>query len=174
MKTLKGEDIYLRALEPEDLEFVHSIENDEDIWVVSNTQTPFSRYIIKQYLENAHKDIFEVKQLRLVISTHQDKPIGLIDLYDFDFKNKRAGLGIIIKNESDRNKGYGKAALQLLKEYSFKHLNLHQLYCQISEDNTLSIRLFKSLGFQEIGLRKDWNFINGSFKNEFLFQLIND
>ena len=31
MITLKGEHIYLRALEPEDLEFIHEIENNEDI-----------------------------------------------------------------------------------------------------------------------------------------------
>jgi len=42
MVTLKGEHIYLRALEPEDLEFVHAIENDENIWHLSNTQTPYS------------------------------------------------------------------------------------------------------------------------------------
>ncbi|GAA4282408.1 GNAT family N-acetyltransferase [Gaetbulibacter aestuarii] len=174
MKTLKGKSVYLRALEPEDLEFVHDIENDEDIWMLSNTQTPFSKYIIKKYLENALKDIYEVKQLRLVIETLQGTPIGLIDLFDFDFKNKRAGLGIIIKNEDDRNKGYGKEALKLLVEYSFVHLNLHQLYCQISDGNTSSIKLFKSQGFEEVGFLKDWQFNNNSFHSEYIFQLINN
>ena len=60
MITLKGDNIYLRALEPEDLEFIHAIENDESIWEISNTQTPYSKFLIKQYLEHAHKDIFEV------------------------------------------------------------------------------------------------------------------
>jgi diamine N-acetyltransferase len=50
MITLKGDSIYLRALEPQDLEFIYSIENDENIWEVSNTQTPYSRFLIKQYL----------------------------------------------------------------------------------------------------------------------------
>ena len=111
MTTLKGADIYLRALEPEDLEFVLEVENDESIWELSNTQTPYSRFLIKQYLENVHKDIFDVKQLRLVISNYEDQPLGLIDIFDFDFKNKRAGLGIVIKNEKDRDKGYGREAL---------------------------------------------------------------
>ncbi|MBU3822544.1 GNAT family N-acetyltransferase [Flavobacteriaceae bacterium XHP0103] len=174
MTTLKGADIYLRALEPEDLEFVHEVENDESIWEISNTQTPYSRFLIKQYLENAHKDIFEVKQLRLVISNYDDKPLGLIDIFDFDFKNKRAGLGIVIKKETDRDKGYGREALQLLINYSFTHLGLHQLYCNISEENKASIKLFAKLGFESVGLKKDWNYTNGSFKNEYLFQLINN
>lgn len=174
MTTLKGADIYLRALEPEDLEFVLEVENDESIWELSNTQTPYSRFLIKQYLENAHKDIFEVKQLRLVISNYEDQPLGLIDIFDFDFKNKRAGLGIVIKNEKDRDKGYGREALQLLINYSFVHLGLHQLYCNISEENKASIKLFTKLGFKKVGLKHDWNFVNGVYKNEYLFQLINN
>lgn len=174
MITLKGEHIYLRALEPEDLEFIHAIENDETIWEISNTLTPYSKFLIKQYLEHAHKDIFEVKQLRLVISNYEDAPIGMIDLFDFDFKNGRAGVGILVKEPKDREKGVGKEALKLLIDYSFSHLGLHQLYCNISEGNKASIKLFSNQGFEEIGLKKDWNYINGSYKNEYVYQLINN
>ncbi|SHI81995.1 GNAT family N-acetyltransferase [Algibacter luteus] len=174
MKTLKGQNIYLRALEPEDLEFIHTIENDESIWEISNTQTPYSKFLIKQYLDHAHKDIFEVKQLRLVISSFNNEALGMIDLFDFDFKNRRAGVGILVKEPEDRLKGYGKEALKLLIDYSFKHLDLHQLYCNISEGNDASIKLFSNQGFKNIGLKKEWNYVNGSFKNEYLFQLINN
>ena len=174
MITLKGENVYLRALEPEDLEFIHTIENDETIWEISNTQTPYSKFLIKQYLEHAHKDIFEVKQLRLVISSYNDEAIGMIDIFDFDFKNSRAGVGILVKEPNDREKGYGSEALKLLTDYSFTHLGLHQLYCNISEENDASVRLFSKQGFKKIGLKKEWNYINGAYKNEYLFQLINN
>ena len=173
MTTLKGKQVYLRALEPEDLEFVHEVENDESIWEVSHTQTPFSKYLIKQYIENAHKDIYEVKQLRLVISSYEHKPLGMIDVFDFDYKNKRAGIGILVKEQADRGKGYGAEALKLLIDYCFTHLNLHQLYCNISEENVTSTKLFKKQGFKQVGLKKDWNYVNDSYKNEYLFQLIN-
>lgn len=173
MTTLKGKHIYLRALEPEDLEFLYAIENDEAIWEVSNTQTPYSRHILRQYLQNAHQDIFEAKQLRLVISNFEEKTLGLIDVFDFDFKHKRAGVGILIKEQENRGKGYGKEALTLLMDYAFSHLGLHQLYCNVSEDNEASIKLFSGLGYKKIGLKKDWNLINGSYKSEYLFQYIN-
>ncbi len=173
MITLKGKHIYLRALEPEDLEFVHNIENDETFWEISNTQTPFSKYILKQYLEQSHKDIFEVKQLRLVISDYEDKALGMIDLFDFDFKNSRAGVGILVKETAQRQLGYGSEALELLVNYSFTHLNLHQLYSNITEDNKASLSMFKKQGFQEVGLKKEWNSINGGFQNEYLLQRIN-
>mgnify|MGYP000536602172 CR=1 FL=1 len=174
MITLKGENIYLRALEPEDLEFIHTIENDESVWEVSNTQTPYSKFLIKQYLEHAQKDIFEVKQLRLVISSYKEETLGLIDIFDFDFKNSRAGIGVLIHKENNRSKGSGSEALKLLTNYSFTHLGLHQLYCNISEENEASIKLFLNQGFKKIGLKKDWNLVNGSYKNEYLFQLINN
>ena len=173
MITLKGDNIYLRALEPEDLEFIHAIENDESIWEISNTQTPYSKFLIKQYLEHAHKDIFEVKQLRLVISNYENMALGMIDLFDFDFKNSRAGVGILVKETKNRQLGYGKEALQLLINYSFTHLGLHQLYCNISEENKASIKLFTSQGFNQIGLKEDWNYVDGTYKNEYIFQLLN-
>lgn len=173
MLTLKNEYISLRALEPEDLEFIHTIENDETIWALSNTITPYSRYVIKNYLENAFKDIFETKQLRLAITLPKGKTIGLIDVFDFDFKNHRAGIGIVLKKQFQKQ-GFANYALQLLIKYCFTHLQLHQLYCNITEDNNSSIALFKKQGFKLVGLKKDWTFVNGSYKNEYLFQLINN
>lgn len=174
MITLKGENIYLRALEPEDLEFVFAIENDETIWEISNTQTPYSRFLIKQYLENAHQDIYEAKQLRLAIcKVETKKAIGLIDLFDFDPKNHRAGIGIVIQHEIDRGKGVGKEALGLLVDYAFNQLNLHQLYANIGVNNDISLKLFTTFGFQKIGIKKDWVYLRGNYYDEAILQMIN-
>lgn len=174
MLTLKGENLYLRALEPEDLEFIYALENDENIWEVSNTQTPYSKFLIAQYLENAHQDIYEAKQLRLAICKKEDaKAIGLIDLFDFDPKNHRAGIGIVIQNQHDRGKGLGAEALKLLVWYAFQHLNLHQLYANIGSDNEISLKLFTTFGFQKIGVKKDWHFLQGKYHDEEIYQLIN-
>lgn len=174
MVTLKGNSIYLRALEPEDLEFIYLIENDESIWEVSNTQTPYSKFLIRQYLENAHQDIYEAKQLRLAICENDSKKaIGLIDLFDFDPKNKRAGVGIIIQNEANRGKGFGKEALGLLIDYAFVHLQLHQLFANIGVENEASSMLFSTFGFEKIGVKKEWIFINNQFQDEAIYQLIN-
>lgn len=174
MITLKGNNIYLRALEPEDLEFVFTIENNEEIWEVSNTQTPYSRFLIMQYLENAHQDIHQAKQLRLAICKNDTfNAIGLIDLFDFDPKNNRAGIGIVIENQENRGQGIGKEALSLLIKYAFTHLNLHQLYANIGSNNEASLKLFTTFEFLKIGTKKDWNLQQGKYFDEDLFQLIN-
>ncbi len=174
MVSLKGNSVYLRALEPDDLEFIYHIENDESIWEVSNTQTPYSKFLIRQYLENAHQDIYEAKQLRLAICINgSNTAVGLIDLFDFDPKNQRAGIGIVIQNEADRSKGFGKEALSILIDYAFTYLQLHQLFANIGSENTASSSLFSTFGFQKIGVKKDWMLFNNQFHDEDLYQLIN-
>ena len=174
MNTLKGTHINLRALEPEDLEFLFQIENNEVFWEVSHTQAPFSKYLLKQYLENAHLDIFEAKQLRLIIEDQISlKPIGMIDLFDFNPLHKRAGIGILIHPDFQKN-GFASEALQLLISYSFTHLQLHQLFANITFDNSNSITLFSKHSFKKIGIKKDWTLNKGIYKDEILFQLINE
>lgn len=173
MVNLTGNTIQLRALEPEDLEFIYRLENDEEIWEVSNTQTPYSRFLIRQYLENAHQDIYEAKQLRLAICKKDSfDAIGLIDLFDFDPVNQRAGVGIIISETADRNKGTGSEALQLLIGYAFNTLQLHQLYANIDGSNVASVRLFTNFGFTLAGLKKDWIKRNNKYHDEGFYQLI--
>ena len=173
MLKIEGNTIFLRALEPEDLNFLYKIENDTSVWEVSETQTPYSKFVLKQYLDNAHRDIYEVKQLRLVICQKDGSRAGFIDLYDFDAKNRKAGIGIIILN-SERRLGMASQALKTLIDYSFDTLNLHQLYAGITADNEASIALFSKLGFIKTGVKKDWVFSSKGYKDEFLFQLLNN
>lgn len=170
MLSLKGKNIKLRALEPDDLGFLYELENNPQVWEISGTTTPYSKHVLKQYLDNSHRDIYDVKQLRLCICSVKDNLIGLIDLFDFDPKNHRAGMGIVILNEKNRNKGVGAEAIQLLSEYAFSVLALRQLYANVMEDNAGSIHLFKKLGFKQVGVKKDWIFSEGKYKNEILFQ----
>lgn len=171
---LQGKKVILRALEPEDLDFLFTTENDVTFWEVSNTQTPFSRFILKKYLENSHLDIYQVKQLRLIVSeTNTNRAVGMIDLFDFNPQHKRAGIGILI-HKKFQNSGFASEAISLVVNYCFKTLNVHQLYANITPDNKKSIALFTGQGFKQIGKKRDWLFVNGNFKDELIFQLIND
>jgi diamine N-acetyltransferase len=176
MKTMSlcGQKMNLRAIEPEDLEFLFEIENNEAIWEVSHTQVPFSKYVLKQYLENAHLDIFETKQLRLLIEEKNTKNrMGMVDLFDFNPQHRRAGIGILVHPKFQK-KGVASIALEMIIRYAFSQLNLHQLYANIITNNKQSISLFKKNNFVMVGEKKDWILSNGAFKNEFLFQLINE
>jgi diamine N-acetyltransferase len=162
----------LRAIEPADIDVLYNWENDEENWAVSNTQTPFSRFVLEQYIASAHVDIYSTKQLRLMMCEPDEKAIGTIDLFDFDPNNMRAGVGILIADKSDRRKGYASEALTLLTNYCFEILNLHQIYCNITTDNETSILLFQKHGFQITGIKKQWVRSGNTYKDELLLQLI--
>ena len=170
---LQNNKIKLRALEPEDLEYLYEWENNTSLWIHSNTLSPYSKYTIKQYIENSHQDIFESKQLRLMVELIDFKiVIGTIDLFDVDFYNSRAGVGILIGNEVYRGKGYAGASLDLLINYAFNKLNLFQLYCNISEDNIHSLQLFKSRNFVVTGKKIAWQKNGKQMNNVFFLQLL--
>ncbi len=177
MKILEGNFVQLRAPEPEDLECLYKWENDTDIWQVSNTIAPFSRFVLKQYIESAHLDIYETRQVRFMIDLSNNidpaKTIGTIDLFDFDPYHNRAGIGILIGDNAERGKGFANDTLQTLIRYAFDVLKLHQLYCNISTENQQSLSLFKNNGFVIVGEKKDWLKGIDGWVGEYMLQLIN-
>lgn len=172
--TLESDGIKLRAVEPSDIDVLYQWENNMEIWQVSNTLAPFSRYALKRYIQNAQLDIYQTKQLRLIIETkgNSPTPVGMIDLFDFDPFNQRAGVGILIANTSDRQKGIATESLKILINYAFNTLGLNQLYCDISSSNTSSLQLFKNCGFSSIGTKKNWLKTGNGWDDVIMFQLL--
>lgn len=179
MKTLQGTHIYLRALEPEDIDHLYLVENDEGLWSVGETLVPFSKYILKEYIANSDTDVYEARQLRLVIcEAVSNKFVGLIDVFDFDPHNSRAGVGIVIVGKENKRKGFASEAITLIKSYCAAHLNMRQLYANIGESNKESALLFEKAGFELVGVKKDWrrrrDLTTGKeiYLNELLYQHI--
>ncbi|MCT4615662.1 MAG: GNAT family N-acetyltransferase [Marinifilaceae bacterium] len=173
MNRLISDNIHLRAIEPEDLQLLYDWENNTEIWELGNTTQPFSIYTLKRYLETCHLDIFENKQLRMVIQTNKTKrPVGLIDLFDFDPFNSRVGIGILINENKDRKQGFAGEALSLVCTYISEILLINQAYCNISEDNKASIQLFEKFGFEQNGVKKQWTKRRNKYIDELFFQKI--
>jgi diamine N-acetyltransferase len=167
--------INLRAVEPADIDFIYRLENDVENMLTTEHFELVSRYAIEQYVIGLGQDLYVSGQMRLIIEstdTAEKKSIGCIELFEADAIHRRAGIGIYIIAEVQK-KGYASAALGVMIEYCFDTLGLHQLYCNIGEENKGSLKLFTNHGFQLIGLKKDWRYYNKSWKNEYMLQLIN-
>ncbi|HPW90154.1 MAG TPA: GNAT family protein [Paludibacteraceae bacterium] len=153
---LKNDHITLRALEPEDLEHFYRWENDSSLWSVSSAVEPYSRYVIKQYLAEADKTIYEKNQLRFIIERNVDKAVlGAVDLFDFDSHHLRAAVGVLV-DKNFQNQGVGTESVALLITYAFEFLNLKQLYANVPITNTVSKALFSKLQFSHTGTLKKW------------------
>lgn len=175
MPLLENDLLLLRAPEPTDIDVLYHWENDTDVWQTGITHSPFSRFTLSKYLETAHLDIIEAKQQRFIIvsKSSKNKAIGTVDIFDYDIFNNRAGIGILIAEKQDRQKGYAFNTLQLICEYCFSTLDMVQLYCNIDTSNTSSIKLFEKIGFETIGIKKKWTRRNDGYHDELLMQIIN-
>lgn len=173
---MNGSKVSLRALEPDDVEVLYKWENDRAIWHLSNTITPLSRFTLEQYVLSAGQDIYATRQMRMMVDLnepeHGIKTIGSVDLFEFEPAHRRAGVGILI-HDGFRGKGFASEALDLLINYAFETLQLHQLFTNISKTNEDSVRLFDIKGFQLIGTKKEWNRIRNNWEDENMYQLIN-
>ena len=165
--------IRLRALEPEDIDLLYAWENDTSLWAWGCTVSPYSRYTLKEYISHSRLDIYEARQLRLMveeIDTHTG--VGVIDLYDFDLHNRKAATGILTDTAHQR-KGIASQAMNLLIDYAFSFLKLHQLYAYIPANNEPSKKLFLRCGFGITGVLRDWITTEQGFADVLFAQQIN-
>ncbi len=77
-RHFQGNGIRLRAPEPEDLEVMFRFENATDVWEMSNTTGPYSRFQLKQYIEQTQNDLFADRQLRLMIENGNRQVVGIV------------------------------------------------------------------------------------------------
>ena len=166
---LKDEVITLRTPEPEDLELMYAMENDTTLWSIGNATLPYSRYTLRQYLEQSKQDLYTERQARFVITLIGGETAGMIDLADFDPLNSRAEvcIGLLGKH---RGKGLATRALTLLCNYALKKLHTNQLYAFIPEWNVESLKLFEKNGFKKSALLQQWQRNENGYNNVFLVQ----
>lgn len=166
---LKNSHIILRAVEPKDVDLLYLWENNSENWQISNTTIPYSKEILRQFVE-APQDIYASKQLRLMITlTNTDQTVGAVDLFNFDPKNQNASVGILI-DESFRKNQFAFEALNLLKSYALNVVGIRNLSATILENNLPSLKLFEKCGFELVGVRKKWFNNNGVWLDEHIYQ----
>jgi len=172
MIKLQDQELSLRALEPDDLSLLLAWENNPDLWTVSHQRAPYSSYLMHQYLQESGRDVWEVKQLRLMICVGKES-IGLADFYDFEPDHKRGSIGILLGAKNQHGKGYASRALGIFIDYLFPTYDLHQIYAEVGANNIASQRLFQNCGFEQTEIRKQWYRHGDQFEDAVCFQIFN-
>ena len=170
--SLEGELTRLRALEAEDVDLLYVWENDPAVWGVSGTLAPFSRHTLRRFLDEQRFDLYAARQLRLVVETLDGRAVGLVDLFEFEPVDLRAGIGFLIHGAGDRGRGFASDALDVLCRYARQVLGLHQLWCSVAPDNAASLTLFRRAGFVECGRKREWRRTPDGWADELLLQKI--
>jgi len=91
-----------------------------------------------------------------VVDTATDKVIGHASISHLNVKNKSARLcRILIANEQDRSKGYGRQLIRALLKVCFEELALHRVDLGVIEFNKTAIRCYQSCGFRIEGTLRE-------------------
>lgn len=164
-----GHPIKLRAMEPEDLDLLYMIENDPQLWDVGTTNVPYSRYLLHDYIASCSGDIYTDLQVRLIVENEEGETVGLVDLMNFDARNCRAEVGIVIARQH-RQRGYARQTLVHIANYARKTLHLHQLYAIIDTTNLTALQLFTNAGYSPSSQLTDWLYDGKEYRHAMLMQ----
>ena len=161
--------VTLRAMEPEDLDLLYRIENDQELWCLGATNVPYSRYTLHDYVANSLGDIYADKQVRLIIENGRHETVGLVDLTNFDPKHLRAEVGLVIERPM-RRRGYAAEALKLLHQYACHTLHLHQVFAIVDAGNHATLGLLAKQGYEETARLRQWIFDGIHYHDALLLQ----
>ena len=161
--NIYGKKVILRAMELSDCEMIRGMFNDAQMEnLVVGWAFPVSQYAQEKWLEKHYGD---QSSFRFVIETEEDGAVGIATLTDIDWKNRRATHGIKLSSKERRTKGIGTDAVMAIMRYAFDELGLHRLDGSWFETNAASIGLYKKCGWREEGVRREYVYKKGEFRD---------
>lgn len=171
MIELRGEHVILRALER---------EHCHTLWEMTEIagDVPTEHVQLGLAQENADKWFEEVQGKQgqtgvdFGVFTLEGKIIGHVQLHSIDWQDRSAELGLGFAKVSDRGKGYGTNALQLIVSYAFDHLGLHRLAANPVAFNSPAIRVLEKCGFQLEGHQRDAFFFGGRWYDRVNYSIL--
>lgn len=141
---MRGERVFLRPLEPEDVEVAHRWNQDGEFRRLLGVPAT-SLAGLRAALERTGDDAYRFAICRI----EDGRLVGMIDLFDVDRINGSAGFGIGIGDRADRGRGYGSDAVNALVDHCFGELRLERVWLVTDEENIAGQRTYASCGFVE-------------------------
>lgn len=152
----------LRAMEPEDVDFVLECESDPESARWSDYRAPFSRNQLLTYALTYDADPFRSEQIRLIVSNLDSLQIGIVDLYEISEKDSRAFIGITL-HPSQRQKGLALPVIEAVLDYAIHYMGLRTLAAKVSTENSIALHIFEKAGFRKIALLPSWHRLGRDF-----------
>ena len=174
LRALRGELIYLRPAERDDLDrFVRWFADAETTRHLA-LRAPFSRAMEDQWFERALADQGQSVYHFVICRLADDEPIGIADLRNLDFVNGNAEFGISIGEKGEWNKGYGTDALNAICDFGFGELRLERIELQVYAANARARRSYEKAGFVLEGTLRRRHFAEGHHEDVLIMGLLRD
>lgn len=156
--NIYGKKVYLRAMEPEDMEVFRSMTNDPQTErLLGGWSFPVS---VQEQMLWYEKVVTDKQNLRFTIVVQEtENVIGMLNLVNIDWKNGSAFQGIRLGKE--KGKGYGTDAVMTSMKYAFEELRLVRLDGSFIEYNIPSQKMYQKCGWNIEGIKKKAYFREG-------------
>jgi RimJ/RimL family protein N-acetyltransferase len=157
--------VYLRAIDEDDLELVHRWHNDAALYAsLVGAFAPTSLATERAWLQRVSAWSEQARNFALC-AREDDRLIGLCYLRDIDWTHRRAELHILIGDDRDRGRGFGRAAVELLLDHAFDTLGLARVYLHVLAGNAAACRVYAACGFVEEGRLRGHAFKAGRWED---------
>ena len=167
-------EIYLRAFEFEDLDFINGLRNSNEFFDLTCgnkyfISSEYNRKWIENKISNNHD------QLYLMISTIDgNQRIGYHGVSDIDYINRKAQLNSIVIDSKFSSKGYGFQSSILILNHLFYELGMNMIYLYIRTDQLASLKISEKLGFQNSGLLRSFVYKQNKFHDAYLLSVLKE
>jgi ribosomal protein S18 acetylase RimI-like enzyme len=122
----------------------------------------------------SHETYYKDKSNMCFAITEKDGQfIGIVELFDISWKNRRAELSICIK-PSYRGNGAAYIAIKKLLYIGFEQVGLNRIWLRVLEYNYKAISLYQKVGFVKEGLCREESLRGGKFANQIQMSLLRD
>lgn len=163
VEAISSESIHLRRLKKDDANFFYKSLLDPQITDYLSLgplkSLDHAKRLVKSYVKS-----WELYQQFNYIVNYDSNKAGSISLWNVSWLHRRAEVGIwILPKYWDH--GFGKKSIELIKIIAYQHLHLNRLESHIAIENLRSIQMFKSCGFKEEGVLKEYLNFGGEFQD---------
>ncbi len=148
----------IRPLKKTDIDFLFLIENDPVYMEFGTPHTPFSKNLLKNFIDHSAVSLLESGQFRYVLEDEHHL-VGFLDLFDFEKASFTASVGILVTLPF-RRKLLAYKALQKLELMAATQWGLKYLLANVATDNEPSLQLFEKLKYKKIDIKNDFRLGN--------------
>jgi RimJ/RimL family protein N-acetyltransferase len=163
LRVIRGERLYLRAIERDDLQRCHDWMNDEGLRATLAQRYPMSLAQEADWIERTSRGQ-DVSRLTFAICLYDgDRHIGNCGLEAIERDNGVATFGILIGETDCRGKGFGEEATRTLCRFAFDEMGLHKIRLDVYAINASAVRTYERVGFRREGVLREEAFRGGRY-----------
>lgn len=141
--------IEIRAMQPEDCEFIESVNRGKDENFLHQWAGP-DCYTFPLTSEQIRKRLIHTEDTLFFAILNDGRMIGNVELASINNQDKSCRVCRFLIDEKNRNNGYGREALNQLLDIAFGRLKLDKVLLTVFDFNKNAIACYKKAGFEMI------------------------